>query len=291
MPAKTKPFSWWQREPKPWIGPESVERIRLAVNGPHVLIGEGYRKKAYLGFVYFKTPKGIVKKKVAIKKFTTTPLTDEAAQAYMRVIDYLRVKGFPLPKSGLYKTTEVDAKNSKGLFSPGEWVAIQQYFGNRKGSKIVDRKTEFVKALEKATLKSKGGLPAQVMPVEALFRRRKLERIQAVRFLTELANLGYSPRFDVVAPLRNTLHRGAIPFDLDLIADEVMEHKKPTNAELAVALLENIKLLTNNPAERKRLYNEAFFAANEGIKQNISHFKYLLVQKDENIPDEPMFPT
>ncbi len=255
--------SWKPVQRKPgasWFGPERIARLtvrRDAARLAPVHIGEGFKKTVYLGSVHFRadTPAGsrLVKKTVAIKTFKE-PLSDGQAMAYNKIIKDLREKGCPIPKGAIYKVTAQTAPGLSGIAAAGEWVAIQQYFGQGAKTKIVDRRQEVERKMQQ--LKARGRPLGGHSDYSLLFHGKRLERTEAVRLMASLVDSGYVPKPDAVAPLRRAKGKaGAIPFDFDLVVDEYIKPgTKPSGAELAGHLIHSIRQLSPDMRERMRLF-------------------------------------
>ncbi len=246
--------SWWSKpQVKEWHTQSSLLKVSFGEKEP-TLIGEGQRKKAYYGFAHFKKDNAgrVSKVRVVIKKFKI-PLTDLQAQKYIELLNFLREKRFPLPKSGLVKVTPEIEKSLKGVVKNGEWIAIQQFFGNQRKTAIVDRFVEVEKQITAFRAQNKSY--QKYTDFSLLFLGKRMARTDAAKLLAMLINLKVRPRFDVLAPLKKGERNiGSIPFDYDLIVEEMMSTKKPSAGDLAVRLVELINKITPNNNERERLY-------------------------------------
>jgi hypothetical protein len=283
---KRKPTAWWKEtHPKEWHTHKSLSNITISLkDGQPIAIGEGYRKVAYHGYAFFKNGTTHSKVPIVIKKFKE-PLSAKKAGEYNKLITFLRESNFPVPKSGLVKVTPAFAKTLGGIAKPGDWVAIQQFFGKKQKTHIVDRLKEvdlmIAKFMGRRILRNQTDF-------SLLFLGKKIARTDAIKLFAKLVNLEITPKFDAIAPLRvNNKVIGAIPFDLDLIIEEISNTKrKPTSPELAIKFLEIINSITQSKKERLRLFEIGIkeISSNE-VKQNLLLFKtgYLFFEKKNEI--------
>ncbi|MBI5553370.1 MAG: hypothetical protein HY917_01380 [Candidatus Diapherotrites archaeon] len=108
-----------------------------------------------------------------------------------------------------------------------------------------------------------------------LFQGDLKARTDAVRILTGLANKGFLPYWDIVAPLSKK-GKGSVPFDLGAIfsasREELIEGATPTDRENAGYLLNFILSCTPLPKERERLVKLALKTANPSLRAEIQRF-------------------
>ena len=252
-------FALKNKVPQKWHGRRQLVRLSLR-GGLDNYIAEGNKKRVYAGFAFFKQlHEGkikIVKKPIAIKTFKET-MSYKDAKAYNGLIASLREKGYPLPKGRLVKVTKDMSEALQGIAKPGEWIALQQFFGKDSSSKIIDRRRESLLMMEK--LKRNDVSLSSHSDVSLLFYGKKMARSDAASLFGQLANFGASPKFDVIAPLKGKNGiRSAIPFDFDLVLDELTNRSsKPPKPALAIELLHTLRLMTNNSRERERLFRIA----------------------------------
>ncbi len=285
--------SWWkEKKPKGWLSHNSLSRVRLSVrNGQPIKVGEGYRKIAYHGFAFFKNGDRVSKVPVVIKKFKEE-ISQERADEYNKLISFLRKNKFPIPRSGLIRVTKEMELELNNIVKQGDYIAIQQFFGKGTKTHIVDRNKEVDRMLKK--FRKKTHILGQHTDFSFLFLGKKLARTDAALIFAKMINLKILPKFDVVAPLNiKGKYRGAIPFDLDLIIEEITQRKTPSNAELAVRMLEILNSITPNNKERLRLYNIVLKEVKaKEIKANLELFKNsILLTNNKELENNDFFPT
>ncbi len=278
---------WFIKNPMgKWLPQSSLLRVSVGKKSP-VFVGEGQRKRVYYGFAFFKRDSGnkVSKVRVVIKKFKE-PLTDEQGRQYNVLLNFLRERRFPLPKSGLVKVTPQMAPFLNGIAFQGEWIAIQQFFGNSRKTAIIDRFVEVDKQMKRFQAKNKSY--EKYNDFSLLFFGKKNARTDAARIMAMLVNLGVRPKFDLIAPLKKGKRNiGAIPFDYDLIVEELASDKKPKSQDLALRLVELLKQITPDFRERERLFKLSYNELkSEEVKKYLLFLKKPILLSGEMIENE-----
>jgi hypothetical protein len=248
--------SWWKRNiPQKWFGIENLVRLSVS-NGssPPIPVGEGVKKRAYFAHAFFKDPitDKISKMRVVVKVFKN-PISDETAFQYMKLVKFLREHKIPVPKGSMVKITKEMVPSMAGVVGEGQWVAVQQFFGTGRKTNIVDR---FVESKKQITIFSEKGISFEKHnDMSLMFYGKKVARTDAVKIFAMLANIGVLPKFDLLAPLKKgSKIIGSIPFDFDLIVEEMHNSKElPSNPVIAHRLIQTIKLISISVPERIRL--------------------------------------
>jgi hypothetical protein len=244
---------------QPWKGPQEVEHLSIQTDDEGHLkeLGRGNRGIVYLGRLKFGDGSD---HRVAVKRFTSKPLTDEEAKSYEDAVNALRAHGVSLPKTGLIKL-KMGTSIGPETLKADEWVQVQELYMRSGESKI-------------AYLLANPGLPTNV-------------RQDAVVEFTRIANAGYPPHGDIVKPLKLQDHEtdlkslklhesvttkgtrwGVIPFDLDMAVED--RNRSPEHrAKILFDLIRDISKV--NPGEFQNLLKTALGEANDEMRPRLKN--------------------
>lgn len=234
------------KQTDPWKGPDEVRIISFSIDdkGDLTRIGGGDSGDIYAGRMRFKD--GSVQR-VAIKRFKEK-LTDEGAQPYQDVIDDLKEALIDsstgktlLPKMSMVKLKK-GARIGKEVLSDDEWVKVSQLFAKR------DLET--------------GNIESKIVNKSHANIETKEGRLQAVELLTNVANAGHSPIYDLLEPFKDP-SEGVILFDIDLLVKSQSNFGKPSPEQRAGWLVNSIEEIggTLDAVSEAQEYKELFDAA------------------------------
>lgn len=235
-PLKRLPFSRWKK-------PNQVKRFSFVLRGGSpIRVGGYWHGDVYIGKLAFDDGS---RHSVAIKRFKQPFLrSPERIARYEQVIkDFVSAK-LPFPKMGFVKLpagTVIGSGRSRQVLGCDEFVLVSKFYGSKhKGTLLTSEHTEGI-----------------------ISHANKLE---TARLLTKIANIGYSPGWDIIEGFVDE-SRGVRIIDLDWVLD----HGRPPANRRAYTLVQSIKDFSRpgNESEMRQYYSIALRLANPELKAEL----------------------